>query len=75
MDLALELQHRFRGVAAVEILHGGLQAGFSIAVEFRGRQQEFACPPRGRSLPVLVDLVTHEIVGWMATVVKDTAPR
>ena len=75
VDIAFALQHRFRDVATVEILHGGLKTGVSIAVEYRGHQQEFPCFPRGRSLPVLVDALTHEIVGWMATVVRDDVAR
>ena len=71
VDIALALQHRFRDVATVEILQGGLKTGVSIAVEFRGHQREFPCFPRGRSLPILVDALTHDIVSWMATVIKD----
>jgi len=72
VDIALALQHRFRDVATVEVLHGGLKTGVSIAVDYRGQQREFPCFPRGRSLPILVDGLTHEIVAWMATVVKDS---
>ena len=74
IDIALALQHRFRDVATVEVLHGGLKTGIAIAVDYRGHQHEFPCFPRGRSLPVLVDVLTHDIVAWMATVVKDDEP-
>ena len=37
VDIALALQHRFRDVATVEVLHGGLKTGVSIAVDVSTR--------------------------------------
>ena len=73
VDIGIALQHRFRGVAAVEVLSGGLGTGISIAVSYRGQQQEFPCSLRGRSVSLLVETLTHDIVVWMTTVVKPGA--